>query len=60
MNRTSTLVSEIFKDGRMDGRTHGQGRLLRTPSDEPGVQNIKFQSLVFKNEPSKKGKIPPL
>ena len=29
-------VSEIFKDGPTD---HGQGRLLRTPSGKPGVQN---------------------
>ena len=28
-------------DGHTDGRTHGQGRLLRTPSDKPGVQHIK-------------------
>ena len=26
-------------DTRTDGRTHGQGRLLRTPSGKPGVQN---------------------
>ena len=25
---------------RTDGHTHGQGRLLRTPSGKPGVQNI--------------------
>ena len=39
------MDSEIFKDGRTtegrtkDGRTDGQGRLLRTPSGEHGVQN---------------------
>ena len=27
-------------DGRTDQRTDGQGRLLKTPSGEPGVQNI--------------------
>ena len=34
-------VSEIFKDGlrTTDGLTDGQGRLLRTPSGKPGVQN---------------------
>ena len=34
-------VSEISKDGRTTygPRTDGQGRLLRTPSGEPGVQN---------------------
>ena len=34
-------VSEISKDGlRTD---HGQGRLLRTPSGKPGVQNSTFE-----------------
>ena len=27
-------------DGHTDGRTHGQGRLLRTPTGKPGVQKI--------------------
>ena len=27
-------------DGHTDGRTDGQGRLLRTPSGKPGVQNV--------------------
>ena len=33
-------VSEIFKDSRTtnDGPTDGQGRLLRTPSGNPGIQ----------------------
>ena len=30
-------VSEIFKDGRIDGRTDGQGRLLWNPTGKPGV-----------------------
>ena len=33
------VVSEIFKDRRTDGPTDGEGRLLRTPSGKPGVQN---------------------
>ena len=42
-------VSEIFKDGLTDGLTDGQGRLLRTPSGKPVVQNtsiIKFMLIV--------------
>ena len=37
-------VSEVFKDGLKDGRTNGltdgQGRLLRKPLGKSGVQNI--------------------
>ena len=29
-------------DGHTEARTDGQGRLLRTPSDKPGVQNERF------------------
>ena len=38
------MVSEIFKDGPKDGQTDGQGRLLRTLSIEPGVQNSMNQT----------------
>ena len=45
IRKNQWAVSEIFKDGRTDGprtdqRTNGQGRLLRTPSGKPGVQNM--------------------
>ena len=30
----------MFKDGRTDGRTDGQGGLLWTPTGKPGVQRI--------------------
>ena len=33
-------VSEIFKDGRTNWQTDWQGRLLRTPSGKPWVQNF--------------------
>ena len=39
------VVSEIFKDGRTDGPTDGQGWLLRTPSVKPGVQ--KYYTCSF-------------
>ena len=45
------MVSEIFKDGPTDhGRTNGQGRLLRTPSGKPGVQNRFDQRRLAINE----------
>ena len=37
IRKNQCTVSEIIKDGRTD---HGQGRLLRTPLGEPGVQYV--------------------
>ena len=44
------LKTDIQTDGHTDTRTgQGQRRLLRTPSDEPGVQNGTFLKKSTKN-----------
>ena len=46
IRKTKELSLRYLKtDQRTDGpRTNGQGRLLRTPSGKPGVQNTKSES----------------
>ena len=34
-------------EGRSNGRPGGQGRLLRTPSGKPGVQNVRLYQFSF-------------
>ena len=38
--KTNEQSQELFKDRQRDGQTDSQGRLLRTPSGKPGVQNF--------------------
>ena len=39
MNGLLDIYGWTTDHGPTDGRTNGQGRLLRTPSGKPGVQN---------------------
>ena len=42
LDKTNELSLRYLKtDTHTDRRTHGQGRLLRTPTGKPGVQNSK-------------------